>query len=290
MRILCEGKTKIISESLDYLDMVVVSSKNDLTKNDDPNATCLMDSKGAIATETASIVFEILRQHELPVAYQRQLDETTFLASRCQMIPLEIIVRWSPAGSLLKRYPGIEEEIGPYFPAPYVEFFLKTSQGRIIDYFGDFIQNLPNNSETGRPFDDPFIYGPGQKRWTLKHPKMPILAKGSTLVEKFNPAYILPKGVTIGAIIKIANQLGYVLRDVFNSIGLNLIDFKFEVGIDSRGELLIADVIDNDSWRLKTYDGHELSKELFRQNADMETIQEAYQFVVWKLRSIRPKK
>jgi phosphoribosylaminoimidazole-succinocarboxamide synthase len=288
-RVLNEGKTKVIYEVPGYPNIVLVENKDNITKNDDPTATRVMAAKGEIATETTSIIFELLRQAGLPVAYEQQIDSNSFQAKKCRMLPLEIIIRWVPEGSVLKRYPEIVNEIGPRFPAPWVEFFLKTTNGRIVSFEGASLGVLPIDPKTNRPFEDPFIYGPNEKRWMLKNPKVPIDAKESTLCI-IEAKQVLPSEIKIEAIKPIAEKLGNVLRDIFRSIGLDLIDLKFEMGVDANGEVLIADVLDNDSWRLRTMDGRELSKELFRQNAAMETVQEAYEFVVTKLRTIRPTK
>ncbi|MDO9399702.1 MAG: phosphoribosylaminoimidazolesuccinocarboxamide synthase, partial [bacterium] len=82
------------------------------------------------------------------------------------------------------------------------------------------------------------------------------------------------------------NEMEEILRKAFltlegtwNTLGFRIIDMKIEFGISSNGELMIADVIDNDSWRLKSADWEELSKEAFRQGEELNEVEKKYAFV-----------
>ncbi len=41
-----------------------------------------------------------------------------------------------------------------------------------------------------------------------------------------------------------------ILEEAWGKLGVQLVDLKIEYGRDAQGTLLVADVIDNDSWRL----------------------------------------
>ena len=72
--------------------------------------------------------------------------------------------------------------------------------------------------------------------------------------------------------------------NIFNLLGFDLIDFKVEFGIDSHGELLLADEISPDSMRL--WDKNTQSKydkDLFRN--DEGDIVPAYKTILDKLQS-----
>lgn len=52
----------------------------------------------------------------------------------------------------------------------------------------------------------------------------------------------------------------------------------YRIGMLQHAVLFIADVIDNDSWRLEI-DGKEVSKEVYRQGADLAEVLRCYQLV-----------
>jgi len=280
--VVMEGKTKIGFSVEGDPDRLIIKSKDDITKNDDPSQTTQMDSKAKYSTATTSRVFELLKKAGIPVAYERQLSETEFLAINCKMIPLEVVVRRYAVGSYLKRYPNFEQERGavPHrFHRLAFELFLKTTSGNILSSDGRVLGQTPIDSASDRPIDDPFISNHGDGVWRLKNPKLPSWSKGSDLGWGVSQGDILPEGVNMGDIEYLARKVFLVLEGAWAQLGCRLIDFKIEFGIDNRGQLLVADVIDNDSWRLRTSDWKELSKQLFRDNFNMNEIADKYALV-----------
>lgn len=254
-----EGKTKIIHAVEGIETMVIVENKNDITKNDDASQTQLMTSKAVHATNTTCKIFDLLKKAGLPVAYERQISSTEFLAKKCRMIALEVIARrYAPYGSsYLKRFPNLGKTKGavPHrFHRLEAEFFLKTTSGKIRDLDGRVCGETPIDPENGRPVDDPFISNPQNKIWVLKHPKYPERDKRSGLNCPVFPSNILPKGITLKKIETITRKVFLLLEGAWAQLGYRLIDFKIEFGIDTDGNLVVADVIDNDSWRLRTSD------------------------------------
>jgi phosphoribosylcarboxyaminoimidazole (NCAIR) mutase len=67
-----------------------------------------------------------------------------------------------------------------------------------------------------------------------------------------------------------------ILEGAWNNLGYRLIDYKIEFGITDAGKLVIADVIDNDSWRLRTDDWQELSKQVFREGHPLAEVEDKY--------------
>ncbi|MDP2943979.1 MAG: phosphoribosylaminoimidazolesuccinocarboxamide synthase [bacterium] len=279
--VLAEGKTKIIRRVTDMPGFVNIKSKNEITKNDDPSQTQVMNNKAIHSTTTTCAVFSLLKDAGISVAFEKQISETEFLAPECQMIALEVIVRRYAVGSYLKRFPNLEQkgEVPYRFHRLVFELFLKTTGGKVTDKGGASLGSMPNDESTGRPVDDPFISNYEEETWELRHPKIPAWDKKSDLHFRVLRNNILPEGVTTEMIEEIARKTFLVLEGAWAGLGCHLIDFKIEFGIGSAGNLLVADVIDNDSWRLRTNDWQELSKQLFRDNAKMEDIADKYALV-----------
>lgn len=67
--IVVDGKTKVIHKAEDVPGLVVITSKDDITKNDDPSATKVMENKAVHATATTCAVFSLLKEAGIPVAF-----------------------------------------------------------------------------------------------------------------------------------------------------------------------------------------------------------------------------
>lgn len=282
---LTEGKTKIIYKVLGYPDLVIVENKPDITKNDDPAQTRIMEGKAAIANETTCIVFEILKRNGIPVAYKKKTSDVTFVASMCHMLPLEVVVRGSPAGSFFLRNPNFNNGVSVSFETPVFELFLKTTNGEIRSFKGEDLGALPVDPQTLRSVDDPFIDYSFGSIWTLRDPKK-SLNSAESVIGEIERNQVIPEGISVGAIENIARAVFRILEKTFGKAGLKLVDFKLEFGISPDGELLLGDVIDNDSWRLRTPDGKELSKQLFRDGKGLEEVKRGYVIVLDALKEV----
>lgn len=290
-KLLNEGKTKRVFEVVGNPDLVIIENKDDITKNDDPTQTRKMKKKAELSTTITCVNFGILKTAGIPVAYQKRISENEFLAKKCQMIPLEVIIRRYAVGSVLLRCPDFKVS-GPIpfkFEQLSFEVFLKTTGGIILSKEGKEIGKLVDQ-KSGKPIDDPLIANPKSLDWIIKNPKT-LFSEESSILGILPRENVLPKKesrVSIEKIERITRQAFLVLEEALILINLRLIDFKIEFGIGPNGELLIADVIDNDSWRLRTSGWKELSKELFRQNRDMKEIQESYELVAKMLEAAYP--
>ncbi|MDG4509760.1 phosphoribosylaminoimidazolesuccinocarboxamide synthase [Streptococcus suis] len=75
------------------------------------------------------------------------------------------------------------------------------------------------------------------------------------------------------------------LKDLFAQIGLTLVDFKLEFGVDSSGQILLADEFSPDNCRLWDADGNHLDKDVFRRG--LGELTEVYEVVLAKLQEVR---
>jgi len=122
-----EGKTKRVWFVEGESGLVIIENKDDITKNDDSSQTKVITGKAELATATTCAVFQLLKDAEIPVAFEKQLGLNKFLAPKVDMILLEIIWRRYAVGSFLKRHPELE--------VPERESCLTGSIPRYLSYF-----------------------------------------------------------------------------------------------------------------------------------------------------------
>ncbi|HEP1838056.1 TPA: phosphoribosylaminoimidazolesuccinocarboxamide synthase [Streptococcus suis] len=80
-------------------------------------------------------------------------------------------------------------------------------------------------------------------------------------------------------------RINSFLKDLFAQIGLTLVDFKLEFGVDSSGQILLADEFSPDNCRLWDADGNHLDKDVFRRG--LGDLTEVYEVVLAKLQEVR---
>lgn len=279
MHLLTEGKTKWVFFDPKNPDQVILKSKSAITAHNDPSFTNEFPEKSRYATETTCNVFELLRSAGIPTAFVRRLDETSFVCTRVTMIPLEVVIRRYADGSILKRFPELQPIDGVLhrFNPLREELFLKTTGGSLTVQGIEVVSGLTTDE------DDPLIRDPLDSIWELCHPKYPpqdpradlsrfVAAEQVLTVDGYVPS--------VKTICEIATNAFKVLEAAWDALGYVLVDFKVELGITPIGSLVIADVIDNDSWRLRQREtGTDLSKESFRQGAPLEKVADNYRII-----------
>ena len=77
-------------------------------------------------------------------------------------------------------------------------------------------------------------------------------------------------------------KINAVLTEIFEEIGIKLIDFKLEFGKDSEGKIMLADEISPDTCRLWDMDTNEkLDKDVFRR--DLGNLTDVYSIILERL-------
>jgi phosphoribosylaminoimidazole carboxylase/phosphoribosylaminoimidazole-succinocarboxamide synthase len=258
-----EGKTKKVHLRGGGSDLVTVISKDDITAGDGAKHDIIPD-KGRLANATTSNVFRLLQACGLPVAFVEQDSATSFVAPKCRMLPYEVVVRREAHGSYLKRNPHFVK--GQLFPQAIVEFFLKTK----------------DRNWKGKPLvcDDPLlIYAEDAAQIKLFNPAKPVHGQEPFLILSASEVFgrddewkIFPD------MRRIARQAFLVLEKAWQLEGGTLVDFKVEFGFDGKGRLLLADVIDNDSWRV-VESGAYIDKQAYRDGGALDDVAAKYRHV-----------
>jgi phosphoribosylaminoimidazole carboxylase/phosphoribosylaminoimidazole-succinocarboxamide synthase len=258
-----EGKTKKVYKIKDGSDLVAVISKDDITAGDGAKHDIIPD-KGRIATATTSNVFRLLKACGLPVAFIEQDSETSFVAPNCSMLPYEVVVRREAHGSYLKRNPHLSK--GQLFPHALVEFYLKTK----------------DKNWKGKPLvaDDPFMQLTDDgKQIRLFNPAKPLQGQEPFLVLPVSDVFSrADESKMFPEMQRVARQTFLVLEKAWQLEGGTLVDLKVEFGFDAKGNLLLADVIDNDSWRVLE-GGAYIDKQVYREGGALEDVAAKYRHV-----------
>jgi phosphoribosylaminoimidazole carboxylase/phosphoribosylaminoimidazole-succinocarboxamide synthase len=258
-----EGKTKKVYKIKGGSDLVAVISKDDITAGDGAKHDIIPD-KGRIATATTSNVFRLLKACGLPVAFIEQDSETSFVAPNCSMLPYEVVVRREAHGSYLKRNPHLAK--GQLFPQALVEFYLKTK----------------DKNWKGKPLvaDDPFMQLTDDgKQIKLFNPAKPLQGQEPFLVLPVSDVFSsADESKMFPEMQRVARRTFLVLEKAWQLEGGTLVDLKVEFGFDAEGNLLLADVVDNDSWRVLE-GGAYIDKQIYREGGALEDVAAKYRHV-----------
>ena len=129
----------------------------------------------------------------------------------------------------------------------------------------------------------------------LKKPLLEFCVKSDELGDPFiNPEGVVALGLAtdeeLAEITRQAHAVNNALLDVFSKIDVQLVDFKIEEGVDSKGNILLADEITPDTCRLwdkrntNNSEVSHLDKDLFRR--DLGDIIPAYEEIFSRLKSL----
>jgi phosphoribosylaminoimidazole carboxylase / phosphoribosylaminoimidazole-succinocarboxamide synthase len=258
--ILAEGKTKVIGQSPSNPNQVIVVSKDDITAGDGAKHD-LLSGKAAMATLTTCNNFRLLKAAGIPVGFDEQLSAISFSAPKCEMLPYEVVIRREAHGSYLKRTPGLQK--GHLFPRLLVEFYLKTNKRKWKSY--------------DLACDDPFMSHDAQAGTiSLFQPSKPIAGQEPFLVLPEKEVFAHEgESKFFAEMSQTARRTFLTLEKAWQLEGGRLVDCKVEFGLTPEGTLLLADVIDNDSWRVLE-DGAYLDKQVYRDGGALDAVAANY--------------
>ena len=133
------------------------------------------------------------------------------------------------------------------------------------------------------PCNDPLMRFPENGMAQLYYPDRPQV-EGFIADVKFevNPQMLetSEKGLIMPIHMK-ARTVFDLLSKKWEESALKLFDLKLEFGINPDGELLLADVVDPDSWRLIDKDGTHYDKQCWRDGGSLDELSKRYQRIAF---------
>lgn len=133
LELLYEGKAKKVYRT-EAEDVLIVDYKDDATAfNGEKKGT--IAGKGVINNRMTNYLFQMLEKEGVPTHFIEELSERETAVKNVEIVPLEVIVRNTAAGSFSKKL-GIEE--GTKLLAPTLEFSYKNDElgdPMINDYY-----------------------------------------------------------------------------------------------------------------------------------------------------------
>ncbi len=254
------GKTKIIYADPLNPHLVTIQSKDDLTAGDGAKHD-VMAGKAVMANQTTCNNFRFLSKCGVESAFLQQLGDTAFQAVKCDMIPLEVVTRREAHGSFLKREPQLHK--GHLFPRLRVEFYLKTAGGM---WRAQPLQK-----------DDPYMLLSEDGLAHLYRPDQPFVGAQSFLTISDAPLDADP--AKYAELDGVARHVFLALEKAWQLQGRRLVDMKIEFGIGPSGKIMLADVIDNDSWRVLE-EGQYIDKQVYRDGGALEAVSSRHKKVM----------
>jgi phosphoribosylaminoimidazole-succinocarboxamide synthase len=244
MQAIDEGKTKIIIDAGD--GTVLIRSKDDITAGDGAKRD-VIDGKAAASTTTTCNIFDLLNRHRVPTHFLEQVDEVTFRARRVEMIPLELVARRIATGSFLDRNGDIAD--GTVLADLVFEVFEKDDANHDpllqFDFAGDTLRRLVPNTKAAMQLG--VHAGDVISQEPLSESRYATVT--SELLEQLR---------------ELTLRTFEIVEQAWAGLGGTYFDFKIECGFDhDDGTLLVADVIDSDSGRLRFGD-KDMSKQAYR--------------------------
>lgn len=240
-----EGKTKVIIDAGD--GTVLIRSKDVITAGDGTRLD-VVEGKAASSTTSTCNVFRLLNSEHVPNHFVEQLDAVTFRARKVDMIPLELVARRIATGSFLDRHAAVAD--GTVFADPIFEVFEKDDANHDplleLDFEHDALRRfVPNEAAALR-------LGDARAGDLLGEEALSTSRHAFVSAELYEQL----RALTVRAF--------EIVEQAWARFGGTYVDFKIECGFDHETRaLLVADVIDSDSGRLRFGD-RDVSKQAYR--------------------------
>lgn len=199
---------------------------------------------GCVTTEAAPL--HCLGYMGVPTHFVEQLDAVTFRARKVEMIPLELVARRIATGSLLDRHADIAD--GTVLADVVFEVFEKNDANHDplleFDFAGDALRRLVPNTKAAL--------------------QLGVHAGDLISQEPLSPSrYATITSKVLEQLRELTIRTFEIVEQAWAGLGGTYFDFKIECGVDQTGTLLVADVIDSDSGRLR-FDDKDMSKQAYR--------------------------
>jgi len=248
MQVLNQGKTKIIIDAGD--GTVLIRSEDDITAGDGAKHD-VIEGKAASSTTTTCNIFRLLNTERVPTHFVEQVDAVTFRARKVEMIPLELVARRIATGSFLDRNADMAD--GTVFAELVFEVFEKDHANHDplleFDFAGGVLRRFVPNTMAAIQLVDVHA-GDLISEEMLSHSR--FAAVTSELLEQLHHLTV---------------RTFEIVEHAWAALGGTYFDFKIEFGFDHEtGALLVADVIDSDSGRLRFGD-KDMSKQAYRDSS-----------------------
>jgi len=221
--------------------------RRDLRPPGDGEKHDVIDGKAASSTTTTCNIFRLLNDHQVPTHFIEQVDAVTFRARRVEMIPLELVARRIATGSFLDRNAEIVD--GTVFADLVFEVFEKDDANHDplleLDFAGDALRRLVPNTMAAI---------------------QPGVHAGDLISQEplSSSRYAMVSSDLLDQLRALTLQTFEIVEQAWARLGGTYFDFKIECGFDQEnGTLLVADVIDSDSGRLR-FGGKDMSKQAYR--------------------------
>ena len=244
--VMAEGKTKIVEEAGN--GEVLVRSKDDITAGDGAKHDVL-DGKAAASTRTTCNIFQLLERNGVRTHFVDRVDDVTFRARNVEMIPLELVARRYATGSFRDRFPDLPDG------AVFEELTFESSRRTMP------ITTRCWTSTSKQAFCGGTCPTRRRQKRSARTPRPAISSLKSRWERAVTPTSRLSSSQAFGAS---PSRRSNSSRRHGGSTAASTSTSRSECGFDREtGDLLVADVIDSDSGRLRFGDV-DMSKQSYR--------------------------